>query len=625
MGDDYHIFHIPVMATGHSVDTAIRVAPFGISSVISLVNDILLERIRRHYGAKYALAFVRIPRNEEDGRAKRITAYLDLVAEIVRTKLEAIKRQPFFERNDKTEYFELLPGDSPLKRDYEGLLHMKTGPERDALAQDLTRRMRAGSIDVNIMVKLDPPIYDSERHPLSDEYRHAMAALRGYAKSTLESSIVFSAGINQRLFSYMTGFRDFYRDKMGRIKKKIVLKVSDFRSARIQARFLARKGLEVHEFRIESGLNCGGHAFPTDGVLLPTLLQEFKEKREQLATAFRPLVLQYYQKMGWEYPQSGARDVPLITVQGGIGVRGEARRLMEYFGMDRTGWASPFLLVPEATCVDAPTRELLRQAGEDDLYVSDVSPLSIPFNNLRNSGSERWTRQRVADGVPGSPCPNGFGVANTEYTEWPICIASRQYQRKKLAEIAARDLPPAEKERLSAEVVERTCICDHLGNGALMALGIVAHAPQAICPGPNIAWFDRTYTLREMVDHIYDRGPSLVPPERPHMFAKEITMYVDLFAKQVARCRGTPREIKALRKFKENLKESMDFCLDIAKGAPYPGENLASIPPRVARERARLRAVYAELNDRTRMAAHDGLCCYPEQNEKEQAECQMKG
>ena len=45
--------------------------------------------------------------------------------------------------------------------------------------------------------------------------------------------------------------------------------MSDFRSALIQGKFLAKKGLEVAEFRIESGLNCGGHAFATDGHLMP--------------------------------------------------------------------------------------------------------------------------------------------------------------------------------------------------------------------------------------------------------------------------------------------------------------------------------------------------------------------
>ena len=50
----------------------------------------------------------------------------------------------------------------------------------------------------------------------------------------------------------------------------------------IQGKFLAKKGLWISEFRIESGLNCGGHAFATDGLLLGPILEEFKMKRTQL-------------------------------------------------------------------------------------------------------------------------------------------------------------------------------------------------------------------------------------------------------------------------------------------------------------------------------------------------------
>ena len=70
----------------------------------------------------------------------------------------------------------------------------------------------------------------------------------------------FSAGMNPRLYGYIADFDDFYPSRMEN-KKKIVLKVSDYRSAIIQGKFLAKKGLWVSEYRIESGLNCGGHVF----------------------------------------------------------------------------------------------------------------------------------------------------------------------------------------------------------------------------------------------------------------------------------------------------------------------------------------------------------------------------
>ncbi len=55
--ESIHSFHIPVMGTGHSADTPIRVAHLGISSVISLMDDLLLERLRKHYCEVYGLAY----------------------------------------------------------------------------------------------------------------------------------------------------------------------------------------------------------------------------------------------------------------------------------------------------------------------------------------------------------------------------------------------------------------------------------------------------------------------------------------------------------------------------------------------------------------------------------------
>lgn len=597
MDKDYHTFTIPVMGTGTSADTPIRVAPLGITSVISLVDDLLLEQIRDYYSRLYELPFTPIPRHAEDGRARRITAYLDAVQKIVRIKFEAIKALPFSAENAKGLYFELLPDECALKHDYGRLLQMGPGAERDALARDLTLRMRPGSIDVNIMVKVDRINYDRQGARLGDEFRDAMAALRGYAQSRLSSALVLSAGINQPMFGYMTGFPDFYRDETGEIKKRIVVKVSDFRSARIQGQYLARKGLEVAEFRIESGLNCGGHAFPSAGHLLPSLLQEFAENRRKLADATRPNIVAYYAEQGWEYPEAAMESQPLITVQGGIGTHGEVRRLREDFGMDLTGWATPFLLVPEATCVDDTTRRLLTRAQAGDVYVSDCSPLNVPYSNLRSCGSERWKRERIEAGTPGSPCPKGYGRINHEFTEKGICLSSGRYQALKLAQIEAMDLPEAEKESLRAGVVDKSCICDHLGNSARIALGIAEEvgAPQAICPGPNLVWFDRTYTLREMVDHIYGRGPSLIPAQRPHMFAQELVLCVDFCEKLVRRCTYDPQELRYLKTYRRNLETGMDFLLEIARRVPYEGENLASITPCVSEQRARLQALYAEL------------------------------
>ncbi len=52
-----HTFHIPVMGTAFTIDSPIKVAKYGISSVVSLVDDILIENMREHYSKKMNLPF----------------------------------------------------------------------------------------------------------------------------------------------------------------------------------------------------------------------------------------------------------------------------------------------------------------------------------------------------------------------------------------------------------------------------------------------------------------------------------------------------------------------------------------------------------------------------------------
>ena len=79
-----HTFHIPVMGTGFSIDTPVKVAQYGISSVISLVDDKLIEEMRQYYCKVMDEKYVPITKFDEDYRARRITAYLDLVDRIVK-------------------------------------------------------------------------------------------------------------------------------------------------------------------------------------------------------------------------------------------------------------------------------------------------------------------------------------------------------------------------------------------------------------------------------------------------------------------------------------------------------------------------------------------------------------
>ena len=307
-----HTFHIPVMGLGFTIDTPLKVGHLGISSVISIIEDHLIEDTRETICKNEKLSFVPIPESEEDSRAKRITTYLNLLDYLVKRNTARIKQEPFAEGSDIQKYFELLPEDSETKKLYRNMLGQDA--EERALSQArLRERIVPGNIDVNIMTKVDKTNYAKNGDPLPQEYSDALSALRGYANSNLTSSVIFSAGLNPRLYSYCENFQDFYPPL---IKKKIALKVSDYRSAVIQGKFLAKKGLWVSEFRVESGLNCGGHAFATEGLLLGPILEEFRTRRNELYTELYEACITGLAAKGKVFAEQPELK---ITAQGGIG------------------------------------------------------------------------------------------------------------------------------------------------------------------------------------------------------------------------------------------------------------------------------------------------------------------
>ena len=66
------------MGTGFSIDTPIKVAKYGISSVISIVDDCLIEDMRKYLTTR-GKDYTPISNEDEDHRARRITAHLNLV------------------------------------------------------------------------------------------------------------------------------------------------------------------------------------------------------------------------------------------------------------------------------------------------------------------------------------------------------------------------------------------------------------------------------------------------------------------------------------------------------------------------------------------------------------------
>lgn len=552
-----HTFHIPVMGTGFSIDTALRVAKYGISSVLSLVDDVLIEQVRKLHCKASDEPYEEIGPREEDFRARRITAYLNLVDHLVRQQVQALQASPFEEGSDISRYYEMLP-ETPLKTAYHRMLETQNPTEKARQQDELRRLAVPGSIDVNIMTKLDRDIY-KKGVKLAPEFADAMAALRGYANSKVTSSIIFSAGMNQRLYGYATQFVDFSPDENGFIKKKIILKVSDWRSAMIQGKFLARRGLWISEYRIESGLNCGGHAFATRGLLMGPIMEEFKNHRDELRESLHAMYNDARAAAG-----RSTVETPLdirITAQGGIGTAEENELLLQYYRLDGTGWATPFLLVPEVTNVDDDHLKKLLGATDRDVVLSDASPLGIPFWTLRDSASEESRRQRIEDGRPGSKCPKGYLVSNTEFTDIPICHASRAYQKRKLEHLAEEGYSAKQLIVVQKSVVAKACVCHEVGGTALLKKNIDPSAKPAVCCGPNIVNFSKLATLQEMVSHIYGRLSLLTNPDRPHLFIRELAIYVDHLREEFEKYSLdlSSRAPKYFREFKENLLSGIEY------------------------------------------------------------------
>jgi hypothetical protein len=459
------------------------------------------------------------------------------------------------------KFLETLPQTSTIKKELVAII-AKNADSFETVRNYISQHWNPGAIDVNIMTKIDKTNYKNGE-ALALIFNDAHAALRGFAESELNSSLVLSAGMNPSLYNYISEFKDFFPDQNGILKKKIILKVSDFRSALIQGNYLAKKGIWVSEYRIESGLNCGGHAFATDGLLLGPIMEEFKLRKNELITSAHQLMITAFSHKGIKVPNQPF-DLK-ITVQGGVGTAEEHQFLLQNYSVDAVGWGSPFLLVPEATSTDEATRKLLMNASEKDFYRSNISPLGVPFNAIKGTTNEFIRDQRISKNKAGSSCPKKLLALNTDYAKDGICTASRKYQQLKLQELGnlKGTISLAKWKEKEAEITVKSCLCVGLANTAYLEndIGIKGEKQGVvICPGPNLAYFDKEVSLAEMVRHINGYESVLADGYRPNMFIKELQLYVDYLKEEIEKTiELTKKNIRKWQTFKANLLEGIAY------------------------------------------------------------------
>jgi hypothetical protein len=179
------------------------------------------------------------------------------------------------------------------------------------------------------------------------------------------------------------------------------------------------------------------------------------------------------------------------------------------------------------------------------------------------SAGEDARRARNATTKSGSSCPRGFLAYNSEFSEFPICTASRNYHDKLKAHLA--DAPEdVAKKRLDV-AFEKSCLCQDLAGAAQRTWGIDAKATPLICPGPNTVNFTRVATFNEMVGHIYGRNNVLpASTSRIHVSLREFELYIEYLETELG---GTPAkgpQAKWLERFKKGLAGGVEHLKQLA-------------------------------------------------------------
>lgn len=548
------------MGIGYTIDTPAKVAHLGIDSVISLVDDGLIEKMRSFYCRSTGRSFTPITVKMDDYRAKRITAYLNTIKEVVEEKFKALHLQSYLPDTELYKYVQMVPENSKIKILLKAYRQMNIS-DASVIETGIKKLLMMGSIDVNIMSKGDAVRYKNAHEKLPVEYNDAHAAVRGFMKSNLvNSSLIISAGLNPKLFTYISTFNEILPDARGFFSKKIVIKVSDYRSAFVQGKFLAQRGVWVSEFRVESGLNCGGHAFATKGYLLGPILKEFSDKHQELETELRQIYASALASKGI----SAIAEPPtiLVSAQGGVGTSDESNFLRDNYDVNSVGWGSLFLLSPDVVNIDIDTLELLQQADENSIYLSDTSPFGIPFYSVKGNTKDKEKNFRIKHNVPGSICPKRFVALNNEFGDKALCTASKDYQKLKIQKIKSEESNLEIQKILIDKVTARTCICVGLGTSALLVNGLerrVEGDTVSICPGPNLAYFSEKSSLQKTVDHIYGRANLLTDSSRPHMFVKEIRLYLDYMKNYLMPPNADIKQKTYLKEFVKNLLDGIEY------------------------------------------------------------------
>src|SRR5690606_26749849 len=135
-------------------------------------------------------------------------------------------------------------------------------------------------------------------------------------------------------------------------------------------------------------------------------------------------------------------------------------------------------------------------------------------------------------------------------------------------------------QEAAAAIVEKDCLCEGLAAPAVLTNGIPPkHNLKAvtICPGPNLAYFSKIASLKEMVGHIYGTANLLNSRFRSNLFVNELRLYIDYLKKEIEKHQHDFNEKRSAhyQAFRDNLLGGIAYYRSIMPAMqPYAQTNI---------------------------------------------------
>lgn len=142
-------------------------------------------------------------------------------------------------------------------------------------------------------------------------------------------------------------------------------------------------------------------------------------------------------------------------------------------------------------------------------------------------------------------------------------------------------------------ITEKACLCVGLANASYLENDIEIKGQSQgviICPGPNMAYFDKEVSLSKMVQHIYGNATVMTDSNRPNLFLKELKMYIDYLMNEISDTTAdlTAGQIKKWNAFKNNMIEGIGYYQAMFSSSHFLEDSIAEIQNQLESYKAKI-------------------------------------